>query len=145
MNIEKINIHFFNPQELLEEDASLSFGHLVIESRGVEIKFFGDKNCMIFISLDYLIHQLFKYQSSSRNIQFEWIGDGHGATYLVNVNAEKTTFTLQAFEVRYATKELTSKLVDYTKKFLLEVSLKNPEIKKEPAFEDLNNTIQQFK
>jgi hypothetical protein len=71
-------ISLLDEQDMHSEDAYLALGYLTFQSKGVNISFFSDRYCMVFLTSTSLLAQCCELLSGKLK-RFELVADGYGA------------------------------------------------------------------
>lgn len=136
-----ISFEFVVQNELLGQDASLSFGYLKIETRGLTLGFFQDKNCRIFSTLAWLLEGI-SLLINSESKQYEWIGDGYGATYIVELEQQEIIFSNLESKIAFKFSTFSQALLSATEELIASSATANPRIVSESAFMDLKTSFE---
>lgn len=132
-----IVIHIDNENDLYEEDASLCSGWFSYKEKGIEVSFFKEGLCMIFLTLTSLLENLKEIDSGKQIVR--WVGEDNGAVVSIFFRDDSLQFSVNNLFITCPYKEFKSKLLTVINVFLTDCSDKNKTINNESAFRDLKS------
>lgn len=135
MNVS-IVLKWLSPQQLIQEDASLSLGWIEIETDSYSIPLFEERLCMLFLTLCDLMEFL-----SSNKLDFDWVSVDGGDIYSLLKIKDLLVIRNESikFEVDYGA--FLKALIDTSNNTIEHILKINPSINKESAFIDFKNCL----
>ena len=135
----KFTIFLDNKNDILEEDASLCYGHFKLEENEVSVSFFEEKSCMIFLTLVNFLSFL-KSKKEKNQWFYNWIGEGNGRRTPIRRKGKVITF-YEKKEYSFDFFNFEKIVVQSVNEFLEKCKTLNPEIVNESAFKALKNRL----
>ena len=98
------------------EDFQYSLGYLVLKTKETEISFFGNKYCMIFLSISELL-QIIEEISVNKNSKIKWVGQDSGYSFIVSIAGKKIIFEGNDYILKFKLKKFQKKLNKSIRKY----------------------------
>ena len=137
----QLTIHFVTDSDQYSADASLSIGWITLSAKDVEISFFRERGCMIFLNLTTLL-EIVKDLNPGR--VSEWIGEDNGSIVRISLVKNELCFESGLVRLFVPLGEFKRTVKHDLTNFLKKCVSINRDIERESAFIDLVTTVDKF-
>ena len=139
----KLEIFVFRDEDLIEEDASLSLGWFSFKEKGMEISFFKEGLCMVFLTLTSLLEIMQKVEMK-KGEALKWVGEDNGAIAQIYLKDKNLWMSMGDSYFVHPFTVFKKAVLSSINNFLIDCMTKNKSIVNESAFKDLELTYKEF-